>query len=145
MKRVLLFFDVELGNLLTHSETNSQAEVKTPAVNRARILENSKKVEKSSSNEEAVVLMRAGKLKEAREQFRANGKTIQADDCTKIIKWERLFSAYEKEYNTVAEQKNEVKARAIAKEIEEYIRLYGKYQMDTTSLKALANNYKQIK
>lgn len=141
----ITFFDVELGNLLTHSETNSQAEVKTPAVNRARILENSKKVEKSSSNEEAVVLMRAGKLKEAREQFRANGKTIQADDCTKIIKWERLFSAYEKEYNTVAEQKNEVKARAIAKEIEEYIRLYGKYQMDTTSLKALANNYKQIK
>lgn len=141
----ITFFDVELGNLLTHSETNSQAEVKTPAVNRARILENSKKVEKSSSNEEAVVLMRAGKLKEAREQFRANGKTIQADDCTKIIKWERLFSAYEKEYNTVAEQKNKVKARAIAKEIEEYIRLYGKYQMDTTSLKALANNYKQIK
>lgn len=144
-KKGITFFDVELGNLLTHSETNSQAEVKTPAVNRARILENSKKVEKSSSNEEAVVLMRAGKLKEAREQFRANGKTIQADDCTKIIKWERLFSAYEKEYNTVAEQKNEVKARAIAKEIEEYIRLYGKYQMDTTSLKALANNYKQIK
>lgn len=141
----ITFFDVELGNLLTHSETNSQAEVKTPAVNRARILENSKKVEKSSSNEEAVVLMRAGKLKEAREQFRANGKTIQADDCTKIIKWERLFSAYEKEYNTVTEQKNKVKARAIAKEIEEYIRLYGKYQMDTTSLKALANNYKQIK
>lgn len=141
----ITFFDVELGNLLTHSETNSQAEVKTPAVNRARILENSKKVEKSSSNEEAVVLMRAGKLKEAREQFRANGKTIQADDCTKIIKWERLFSAYEKEYNTVTEQKNKVKAKAIAKEIEEYIRLYGKYQMDTTSLKALANNYKQIK
>lgn len=141
----ITFFDVELGNLLTHSETNSQAEVKTPAVNRARILENSKKVEKSSSNEEAVVLMRAGNLKEAREQFRANGKTIQADDCTKIIKWERLFSAYEKEYNTVTEQKNKVKARAIAKEIEEYIRLYGKYQMDTTSLKALANNYKQIK
>lgn len=141
----ITFFDVELGNLLTHSETNSQAEVKTPAVNRARILENSKKVEKSSSNEEAVVLMRAGKLKEAREQFRANGKTIQADDCTKIIKWERLFSVYEKEYNTVTEQKNKVKARAIAKEIEEYIRLYGKYQMDTTSLKALANNYKQIK
>lgn len=141
----ITFFDVELDNLLSHSETNSQAEVKTPAVNRARILENSKKVGKSSSNEEAVVLMRAGKLKEAREQFRANGKTIQADDCTKIIKWERLFSAYEKEYNTVAEQKNKVKARAIAKEIEEYIRLYGKYQMDTTSLKALANNYKQIK
>lgn len=141
----ITFFDVELDNLLSHSETNSQAEVKTPAVNRARILENSKIVGKSSSNEEAVVLMRAGKLKEAREQFRANGKTIQADDCTKIIKWERLFSAYEKEYNTVAEQKNKVKARAIAKEIEEYIRLYGKYQMDTTSLKALANNYKQIK
>lgn len=144
-EKAITFFDVELGNLLSHSETNSQAEVKTSAGNRARISKSSKKVEKSSSNEEGVELMCAGKLKEAREQFRANGKTIQADDCTKIIKWNRFFSAYEKEYNTVAELKNKEKAKAIAKEIEEYIRLYGKYQMDTTSLKALANNYKQIK
>lgn len=120
--------------------------VKPLVVNRNSAQEQPKNATSSSSNvDEAVRLMRAGKLKEAREQFRAKGKTEQADDCTKIIKWERLFSAYEKEYNTVSEQKNNVKARAIAKEIEEYIRLYGKYQIDTTSLKALANNYKQIK
>lgn len=95
--------------------------------------------------DEALLLMREGKFKEAREAYRSKGQNAKADDCTKIIRWQKIVHLYRNELAATADTHNREKARSRAKEIEEYAALYKKYSLDATDLERLAADYKRIR
>ncbi len=97
------------------------------------------------SENEGMKLMQNGMFKEAREWFRNNNQRLKADDCTTIIRWLRFLSAYESELQATITAKNREKARVRIKEINEIVSLYNKYDIDTSRLVKLSNEYKRIK
>lgn len=100
------------------------------------------KAPKASDGE---TLMRSGKIKEAREWFRSQGLTAKADDCTALIRWQRVAQLYKSEISSTAQAHNREKARARAKEIDEKVTLYKRYGMDTAELLQLSADYKRIR
>ena len=88
----------------------------------------------AKKDDQGMLLMKAGKYKEAREKFRSEGRKAEADDCTEIIKWQRLFATYKAEVASIAKTRNRAKAQSRIKEIREYVSLYKKYGIDTTEL-----------
>lgn len=99
----------------------------------------------SQTLDEGTQLMRKEQFKEAREWFRANGLSNEADDCTTIIRWLRFLPAYEQELQSTIETKNREKARLRVKEIKDIVGLYDKYGVDVSRLKKLQNEYKKTK
>lgn len=109
------------------------------------IFENEISSKENHDLEKADRLMKLGKYKEARELYRGNSCKIQADDCTALIKWNRLLAQYKSEATTTAASRNVEKAKTRVLEIRQYVTLYRKYGIDTKELDTLLNEYKRIK
>lgn len=131
-------FDVDLDKLAkqTASPTSAKSAPK-PA--------SAVKAPKGQSVSEGVRLMRCGNFKEAREWFRANAMTDCADDCTAIIRWERVAKVYKSELEPSAGVLTPDMAKSRLKEINEKMALFKKYGLDCAELSQMANDYKQVK
>lgn len=103
------------------------------------------KAPKGQSVSEGVRLMRSGNFKEAREWFRANAMTDCADDCTAIIRWERVAKVYKSELEPSAGVLTPDMAKSRLNEINEKMALFKKYGLDCAELSQMANDYKQVK
>lgn len=96
-------------------------------------------------NDQGMLLMKEGKYKEARDKYRSEGRKDEADDCTKLIKWQRLFATYKAEVVSIAKTCNKAKAQSRIKEIREYVSLYKKYGIDAAELTLTINELDKIK
>lgn len=85
-------------------------------------------------DDQGMLLMKEGKYKEAREKFRSEGRKAEANDCTEIIKWLRLFATYKAEAASIAKTRDRAKAQSRIKEIREHVSLYKKYGIDSVEL-----------
>lgn len=103
------------------------------------------KANKGQTVSEGVRLMRIGNLKEAREWFRSCGMTDSADDCTSIIRWERVAKVYKSELEPSAGVLTPDMAMSRLKEISEKMALLKKYGLDCAELSQMVNDYKRIK
>lgn len=145
-------FDEELNSLETQGQRQNisvgKSKVETKSSATLAESKTSSHVQTKTSTQDCdqgAALMRAEKFKEAREWFRANGQSKNADDCTTIVRWLRFLPAYESELQSTIAAKNKEKARARVKEIKEIIALYKKYGVDASRLTKLSDEYKHIK
>lgn len=131
-------FDVDLDKMA--KQTASPASAKGAPKPASAV-----KAPKGQSVSEGVRLMRSGNFKEAREWFRANAMTDCADDCTAIIRWERVAKVYKSELEPSAGVLTPDMAKSRLKEINEKMALFKKYGLDCAELSQMANDYKQVK
>lgn len=134
---------------MMRTKTGSRADVtaskrkttaaKTPSSPKADRATSAKK------EDEGILLMREGKYKEARDKFRADNRKAEANDCTEIIKWQRLFATYKAEVASISQTGNKAKAKSRMDEIRTYVSLYKKYGIDTTELMRTIKELEKIK
>lgn len=131
-------FDVDLDKMA--KQTASPASAKGAPKPASAV-----KAPKGQSVSEGVRLMRSGNFKEAREWFRSNAMIDCADDCTAIIRWERVAKVYKSELEPSAGVLTPDMAKSRLKEINEKMALFKKYGLDCAELSQMANDYKQVK
>lgn len=148
-----------LDNKLSQIKSDVIAKMKTrPESKTANVSSRSGNLDKKASanlktakscsvkkNDKGMLLMKEGKYKEARDKFRSEGRKDEADDCTKLIKWQRLFATYKAEVVSIAKTCNKAKAQSRIKEIREYVSLYKKYGIDAAELTLTINELDKIK
>ncbi|MGN0028271.1 MAG: hypothetical protein ACI35Q_00820 [Marinilabiliaceae bacterium] len=133
-------FDSDLDKMAKQTASASPAKKSEP-----KPAASAAKAPKVQTVSEGVRLMRSGSLNEAREWFRANAMTDCADDCTAIIRWERVAKVYKSELEPSAGVLTPDMAKSRLKEINEKMALFKKYGLDCAELSQMANDYKQVK
>lgn len=96
-------------------------------------------------SDEGTEMIRAGKLKEARDWYRANGDKGKADCITFIIRNEKSVDARKKSINDYKKSRNVAQAKRIVEELREYIGKCEAVGLDVPEIKALMKEYQKIK
>ena len=97
------------------------------------------------NEDEGLKLMKEGKYKEARDKFRLENRKDEANDCTEIIKWQRVFAIYKAEVASITKTGNKQKAKSRINEIRTYVSLYKKYGVSTDELMLTIKELEKVK
>jgi len=129
-------FDREIAEIRTLIPISSSP--KATANNTKRTKEVVNKASKAES------LLLAGKFAEAKKTFAAEGNSEMAQVCSEFIKSKRAIALYKSGIDSAKRNHNKTTISSILRELDRLLRLYKKYEVDTTELEKLINTYNSI-
>lgn len=98
----------------------------------------------SSNNSKGKELIAKGRLKDARDWYRAQNDTTQARRLSDIIRTQRGVEMRRNSLDECRKSKNKEQITRIVKELQEYIELCRQAEVDCSEYKKLLSDYKKI-
>ena len=94
---------------------------------------------------EAEQLLASGKFPEAKRAFVAESNSAMAQICSELIKSKSTISLYQSGLESAKRSSNKTTAATAIRELSSLLKIYKTYNIDSTSIEELINNYKSFK
>lgn len=94
---------------------------------------------------EAEQLLASGKFPEAKRAFAAESNSAMAQICSGLIKSKRTITLYQSGLESAKRSSNKTTAATAIRELLSLLKIYKTYNIDSTSIEELINNYKSFK
>ena len=94
---------------------------------------------------EAEQLLASGKFPEAKRAFAAESNSAMAQICSELIKSKRTITLYQSGLESAKRSSNKTTAATAIRELSSLLKIYKTYNIDSTSIEELINNYKSFK
>lgn len=94
---------------------------------------------------EAEQLLASGKFPEAKRAFAAESNSAMAQICSGLIKSKRTITLYQSGLESAKRSSNKTTAATAIRELSSLLKIYKTYNIDSTSIEELINNYKSFK